>query len=217
MARTIFVTKQYVSGQLTNETSARVNADKLIDDSINTQATKIDNNTTTIAAINSKITTETTQRQSQIGNMAFNSNLKNANDSAVQNLTEAVNATVRLKNDIETAISGVDVQGYQTLQSNINALVTRVNSDNARINAILAGADANFDTFAEIINLIATKDAETAADLAVIRADLEALLSTKMSKVQTSTSSLEYIDANDASKKYRIVIVDGQLAVEDIV
>ena len=38
-----------------------------------------------------------------------------------------------------------------------------------------------------------------------------------MSKVQTSTSSLEYIDANDASKKYRIVIVDGQLAVEDIV
>ena len=216
MARTIFVTKQYVSGQLTNETSARVNADKLIDDSINTQATKIDNNTTTIAAINSKITTETTQRQSQIGNMAFNSNLKNANDSAVQNLTEAVNATVRLKNDIETAISGVDVQGYQTLQSNINALVTRVNSDNARINAILDGADANFDTFAEIINLITTKDAETAADLAVIRADLEALLSTKMSKVQTSTSSLEYIDANDASKKYRIVIVDGQLAVEDI-
>ena len=216
MARTIFVTKQYVNGQLSAETTSRVSADKLIDDSIAIQATKIDNNTTTIATINTKITTETNQRQAQVGNLAFNANLKNPNDSIVSNLTEAVNATVKLKTDVETAIAGVDVNGYQNLQNNINALVTKVNQDNARINTILAGADANYDTFAEIINLITTKDAETAADLAVIRTDLEALLATKMSKVQTSTSSLEYIDANDASKKYRIVIVDGKLTVKAI-
>jgi hypothetical protein len=37
-----------------------------------------------------------------------------------------------------------------------------------------------------------------------------------MSKVQTSTSALEYIDANDNTKRYKIVIVDGQLAVENL-
>ena len=217
MARTIFVTKQYVNGQLTTETNARVTADKAIDDNIALQAGKIDVNTTNIATINSKITTETAQRQSQVGNMAFNSNLKNADSSAVTNLTEAVNATVLLKNEIETAISGVDVSGYQALQNSIAGLVTKVNQDNARINAILSGSTADFDSFAEIVTLVTTKNAETAADLATLKAELEAELATKMSKVQTSTSSLEYIDANDSSKKYRIVIVDGQLAVEDII
>lgn len=217
MARTIFVTKQYVNRQLTTETNARVTADKAIDDNIALQAGKIDVNTTNIATINSKITTETAQRQSQVGNMAFNSNLKNADSSAVTNLTEAVNATVLLKNEIETAISGVDVSGYQALQNSINGLVAKVNQDNARINVILSGSTADFDSFAEIVTLITTKNAETAADLVTLKAELEAVLATKMSKVQTSTSSLEYIDANDASKKYRIVIVDGQLAVEDII
>ena len=217
MARTIFVTKQYVNGQINGESGARIAGDKAIDDNIALQAGKIDINTTNIATINSKITTETTQRLAQTGNLAFNSNLKNADSSAVANLTEAVNATVLLKNEIETAISGVDVSGYQALQNSIDGLVTKVDQDNARINAILAGADINFDSFAEIVTLVTTKNAETAADLATLKAELEAVLATKMSKVQTSTSSLEYIDANDASKKYRIVIVDGQLAVEDII
>ena len=217
MARTIFVTKQYINSQINNEANARVTADTAIENDINTQSSKIAVNATGIAGLNTAITTETTQRLSQTGNLAFNSNLKNADSSAVANLTEAVNATVRLKGEIETAISGVDVSGYQTLQSNMAALVTKVNQDNDRINAILAGADINFDSFAEIVTLITTKDAETAASLETMQADLEALLATKMSKVQTSSSSLEYIDANDASKKYRIVIVDGQLAVEDII
>ena len=217
MARTIFVTKQYINSQINNEANARVTADTAIENDINTQSSKIAVNATGIAGLNTAITTETTQRLSQTGNLAFNSNLKNADSSAVANLTEAVNATVRLKGEIETAISGVDVSGYQTLQSNMAALVTKVNQDNDRINAILAGADINFDSFAEIVTLITTKDAETAASLSTMQGDLEALLATKMSKVQTSTSSLEYIDANDASKKYRIVIVDGQLAVEDII
>ena len=217
MARTIFVTKQYINSQINNEANARVTADTAIENDINTQSSKIAVNATGIAGLNTAITTETTQRLSQTGNLAFNSNLKNADSSAVANLTEAVNATVRLKGEIETAISGVDVSGYQTLQSNMAALVTKVNQDNDRINAILAGADINFDSFAEIVTLITTKDAETAASLSTMQGDLEALLATKMSKVQTSTSSLEYIDANDATKKYRIVIVDGQLAVEDII
>lgn len=217
MARTIFVTKQYVNGQINSEANARITADTAIENDINTQSSKIAVNATGIAGLNTAITTETTQRLAQTGNLAFNSNLKNVDASAVTNLTEAVNATVRLKGEIETAISGVDVSGYQTLQANMAALVTKVNQDNDRINVILAGADINFDSFAEIVTLITTKDAETAASLTTMQSDLEALLATKMSKVQTSTSSLEYIDANDASKKYRIVIVDGQLAVEDII
>ncbi len=216
MARTIFVTKQYVNGQINGESSARIAGDNAIENNITTQTQKIAVNATGIAGLNTAIAAETTQRLAQTGNLSFNSNLKNADSSTVANLTEAVNATVRLKGEIETAISGVDLSGYQTLQSNMAALVTKVNQDNDRINAILAGADINFDTFAEIVSLITTKDAETAAFLATMQSDLEALLATKMSKVQTSTSSLEYIDANDASKKYRIVIVDGQLAVEDI-
>ena len=217
MARTIFVTKQYVNGQINSEANARITADTAIENDINTQSSKIAVNATGIAGLNTAITTETTQRLAQTGNLAFNSNLKNVDASAVTNLTEAVNATVRLKGEIETAISGVDVSGYQTLQANMAALVTKVNQDNDRINVILAGADINFDSFAEIVTLITTKDAETAASLTTMQSDLEALLATKMSKVQTSTSSLEYIDANDDSKKYRIVIVDGQLAVEDII
>lgn len=216
MARTIFVTKQYVNGQINSETNARVTADAAIENSISTQATKISVNTSNIAAVQTAIATETNQRLAQVGNMAFSANLKNADSSAVTNLTEAVNATVRLKDEVETAISGVDINGYQTLQTNIAALITKVNADNERINAILSGADINFDSFTEIVNLINTKDTATNNALQTMRNDLEALLATKMSKVQTSTSSLEYIDANDASKKYRIVIVDGQLAVEDI-
>lgn len=217
MARTIFVTKQYVNGQINSETNARVTADAAIENSISTQATKISVNTSNIAAVQTAIATETNQRLAQVGNMAFSANLKNADSSAVTNLTEAVNATVRLKDEVETAISGVDINGYQTLQTNIAALITKVNADNERINAILSGADINFDSFTEIVNLINTKDTATNNALQTMRNDLEALLATKMSKVQTSTSSLEYIDANDASKKYRIVIVDGQLAVEDII
>lgn len=216
MARTIFVTKQYVNGQINSETNARVTADAAIENSISTQATKISVNTSNIAAVQTAIATETNQRLAQVGNMAFSANLKNADSSAVTNLTEAVNATVRLKDEVETAISGVDINGYQTLQTNIAALITKVNADNERINAILSGADINFDSFTEIVNLINTKDTATNNALQTMRNDLEALLATKMSKVQTSASSLEYIDANDASKKYRIVIVDGQLAVEDI-
>ena len=217
MARTIFVTKQYVNGQINNEATSRITADTAIEKDINTQSAKIAVNATGIAGLNTAITTETTQRLAQTGNLAFNSNLKNADTSAVANLTEAVNATVILKGEIETAIGGVDIIGYQTLQSNMAALITKVNQDNNRINAILSGADINFDSFAEIVTLITTKDAETAASLSTMKGELEALLATKMSKVQTSTSSLEYIDANDATKKYRIVIVDGQLAVEDII
>ena len=216
MARTIFVTKQYVNGKIVEESSARIVGDNAIENDITIQSSKIAQNAQTIANTNAAITTETTQRLAQVGNMAFNSNLKNEDLSAVTNLTEAVNATVRLKGEIETSISNVDIPGYLALQTSINALVTKVNQDNQRINTILAGANIDYDSFAEIVELITTKDAETVADLATIRADLEAILATKMSKVQTSTSSLEYIDANDASKRYKIIIVDGQLAIEDI-
>ena len=94
MARTIFVTKQYVNGQINNEATSRITADTAIEKDINTQSAKIAVNATGIAGLNTAITTETTQRLAQTGNLAFNSNLKNADTSAVANLTEAVNATV---------------------------------------------------------------------------------------------------------------------------
>jgi hypothetical protein len=97
MARTIFVTKQYVTDKINTETSQRITGDAAIDKSINTQATKISDNAITLASVNAKITAETSTRQTQVGNMSFNSSLVNADSSAVSNLTEAVNATISLK------------------------------------------------------------------------------------------------------------------------
>jgi hypothetical protein len=216
MARTIFVTKQYVTDKINTETSQRITGDAAIDKSINTQATKISDNAITLASVNAKITAETTTRQTQVGNMSFNSSLVNADSSAVSNLTEAVNATIRLKGEVDAQISGIDVSGYQAIQNKVAALETKVTSDTNKIEAILLNANVNYDSFAEIVSLINAKDAETAADLAVIKTDLEAILATKMPKVQTSASALEYIDANDNTKRYKIVIVDGQLAVENL-
>lgn len=216
MARTIFVTKQYVTDKINTETSQRITGDANIDLSINNQAIKITNNATDIATVGQKITKETNDRQKQVGNMAFNSALVNEDSSAVTNLTEAVNATIRLKDEVDAQISGIDVSGYQELQNKVAALETKVASDTAKIEAILLNADVNYDSFFEIVSLINAKDAETAADLATIKTDLEAILATKMSKVQTSASALEYIDANDNTKRYKIVIVDGQLAVENL-
>ena len=130
--------------------------------------------------------------------------------------TEAVNAVTRSRLAVEAQIGSLNVESVLALQTTVNALQTKVNSDSQKITNILAGSSIDYDTFAEIVALITTKDAETAADLDVIRTTLEALIATKMSKVQTSNTALEYVDANDASKKYKIVIVDGQLAVEDI-
>ena len=216
MARTIFVTKQYVTDKINTETSQRITGDAAIDNSINTQATKISDNAITLASVNAKITAETATRQTQVGNMSFNSSLVNADSSAVSNLTEAVNATIRLKGEVDAQINGIDVSGYQALQNKVAALETKVTSDTNKIEAILLNANVDYDSFAEIVSLINAKDAETAADLAVIKTDLEAILATKMPKVQTSASALEYIDANDATKRYKIVIVDGQLAVENL-
>jgi cytoskeletal protein RodZ len=83
MARTIFVTKQYVTDKINTETSQRITGDAAIDKSINTQATKISDNAITLASVNAKITAETSTRQTQVGNMSFNSSLVNADSSAV--------------------------------------------------------------------------------------------------------------------------------------
>ena len=216
MARTIFVTQTYVNNKISTETSQRVVADTAIENIISTQSTKIANNTSTIATVNNAITLETSQRQAQIGNMAFHASLVNENLTAVTNLTEAVNAVTRSRLAVEAQIGSLNVESVLALQTTVNALQTKVNSDSQKITNILAGSSIDYDTFAEIVALITTKDAETAADLDVIRTTLEALIATKMSKVQTSNTALEYVEANDASKKYKIVIVDGQLAVEDI-
>lgn len=216
MPRTIFVTKQYVADKINTETTARISGDATVEVNITTQATKISNNALDIASVNAKITAETSARQTQVGDMVFNSALVNADTSAAENLTQAVNASIRLKNQIDSQISGIDISGYQALQTKVNALETKITSDTNKIEAILLNANVNYDSFAEIVGLITAKDAETAADLLTIKTDLETLLSTKMSKVQTSASALEYVDANDATKRFKIVIVDGQLAVESL-
>ena len=216
MPRTIFVTKQYVTDKINTETTSRISGDAIIDTNISTQAQKISDNTLNIASVNAKITAETTIRQTQVGDMVFNSALVNADNSAATNLTQAVNASIRLKNQIDAQISGIDLTGYQALQTKIAALETKITTDTNKIEAILLNANVNYDSFAEIVSLITTKDAETAADLLVIQGELETLLATKMSKVQTSASALEYVDANDETKRFEIVIVEGQLAVESL-
>ena len=89
---------------------------------------------------------------------------------------------------------------FDVLEDKINNFENRLSILNSKINQGIA----------DIVALITTKDA---ADLDVIRTTFEALIATI---VQTSNTALEYVDVNDASKKYKIVIVDGQLAVEDI-
>ena len=51
MARTIFVTKQYVNGQINSEANARITADTAIENDINTQSSKIAVNATGIAGL----------------------------------------------------------------------------------------------------------------------------------------------------------------------
>ena len=216
MARTIFVTKTYVDNKISTETSQRLVADTSIEGSISTQALKIATNTTTIATVNTAISNENINRNAQIGNMAFHASLVDENSAAVTNLTAAVNAVTRSRIEVETLLGATNFADIKALQTTVNALQTKVNSDSQKITDMLANSDINYDTFAEIVTLITTKDATTAASLSGIEATLNALIATKMPKVQTSTSALEYVDANDASKKYKIVIVDGQLALEDI-
>jgi len=216
MARTVFVTKEYVATKLNDETVARGAADGQITGVLTAQSGKLTLATADASAARTSIDIETTNRTAQIGDCVFNASLVKEDGFIAQNLTEAVNASVRIKNDLQTTVSSVDIQGYIALQDQIAGLAQQVTSDKNKIEAILSNSDIDYDSFSEIVNLITTKDAETAASLAVMQASLQALIDTKMDKVQTSTSSLEYIDANDASKKYRILIVDGQLAVEDI-
>ena len=215
MARTIFVTKTKVENSINAEADIRRAKDILIDQDISLYAGKISTNVTDIGTLTTGLSEERNLRLAQIGNLSF-PNLLTSEGTSPNNLTEAINAVVLSKETIATKLEAVDVEGYELLMSDIETIKSNVNKDKATLESILLASNIDYNSFAEIIALISAKDAETAADIAALEGRINLLLADKMDKVQTSESTLEYIDVNDPSKKYKIVIVDGQLAVDEV-
>ena len=215
MARTIFITKESTNIKIEAEQTVRAQVDAQLDSRIGAQATNISSNGTELARLNGLLVDEEGIRNAQIGTMAFPGLLKSDGNSP-NTISEAITAVVDIKNNVQTSLNTIDFEAIDNLKADISILRTAVNADNARLNAILLSSNIDYDSFAEIVNLITTKDTQTAASLAALETSLQTLIDAKMDKVQTSQTALEYVDEQDATKKYKIVIVDGQLALDSI-
>jgi len=218
MAYKYYVTKQFIETKIGEEASIRLARDTEINNSIQVQATQIADANTQASSLASSIVAENGARLAQAGSMVFDPSLKVADtDTGVSNLTEAINSVTKTAINVDTKLSAIDPVKIETLVTDVEALGNTLADLDSKITTILEGADIDVDTFAEVFTLITQKTEDTTTALAAMRTELDELIATKMNKVQDSTSALIYADANtDITDTYKLVIIDGQLAIESI-
>jgi hypothetical protein len=219
MARKFYVTKQFVEQKISDEQGTRLTRDNTINQAIQTQATQIAEAHTQASQLAGSIVAENGARLAQAGDMTFDASLKVADtDTGVSTLTEAINSVTKTAISVDTKLDTIDPAKIETLVTNVEALGTKLASLDTAIETILAGSDVDADTFAEVFALITQKTTDTTDALNAMRADLDAAIEGKMNKVQEDTeTALIYKDANtDITDTYKLIIVDGQLAIESI-
>jgi hypothetical protein len=81
--------------------------------------------------------------------------------SALNSFTSSINTTIKSKLDADAVVSSSaqitisSTTGYTAFSSSLDS---RISTEKGRVDAILASADANYDTFAEIVTLINSVD-----------------------------------------------------------
>ena len=156
-----------LSNDLSDETSYRLDADTLLQSNINAEVTRA---TTAEALLQTNINTEANERMAEDITLQGNIDIE-ATRAQLAETTIATNLATEISNRI-TAVSAEEVSriagdaaGASALSAEISratasegVLQTNINTEKSRIDAILIGASANADNFAEIVALINSVD-----------------------------------------------------------
>lgn len=188
------VTKSYVDSQDSSEQSARQSADSALSGRLDvleadpTTKTYVDGE---VSNLQGQITQEISDRQSAVSS---EQSARQSADSALSGRLDTLEADPTTKTYVDSQDSGLQSQ---------------IDTEKGRIDAILLSADADKDSFAEIVQLINSVDTENDTAFAGYVSSNDAALAQEVSDRQAGDSALsgrlDVLEADPTTKSY----VDG--------
>jgi len=226
MAVKIYTFDSDFDTQINNEGVIRNTNDANIQTAVNVEKTKISNTSSTVAGLNSAISNEVAARSAAGGDMDFGGLTQddgNGTQVAVENITQAINAlnSESLSNEIAVEnTGGSDLTDAYTFISDTN---TVLDPNITKISSLLELSTESENSFKELLDLITTNDVLIDDFLTQLNVDIQAIIETKAKKVQDELTEVFYKDSTtdtnstNYGKKYKIIFVDGNITLEEII
>lgn len=215
--RIFYASNSYLNDRIVAEATTRTNADNTIQTNINTTKSILSGTQVTAAGLSADISNENAIMLAQAGSMNFGG--LTWNDSGTprvpETLTKAINALNTLSLANNTSIStagGQDMIDSATYASKA-ALLSMTNND--KLQAILALSTEDMNSFSELLNLVNNNDIAIASLLSSAQADIDAVVNTKTTQLQTINTTMYYVDKT-TSIKYKLAMSNGNLVLIEL-
>ena len=186
--------KGYVDGLLSSEASARLSADQTLQSNLNAEASARQAADTTLQ---NNINAEASARASAI------SAEQSAREAADQNLQNQINA-------IDSGSSSAVAAEQAAREAADSVLQSAINVEKNRIDAILSAADADKDSFAEIVSLINSIDTENDSAFASYVLSNNAALASEASRLEGLISSEASTRASEITRVEGVISTKEQ-------
>ena len=216
MAIKILTTKSFMDNNVNTEASTRASEDSIIESDLSSKNSSVTTANLNVSSLNTLITNETNARTTFIGTAPDVSGLKLADDiTAASTYSDAIAALYRKQVVIAGAAGGASGAELLAMKNNATANAATALAHKNSVDAILADAHTNFDTFVELYNLTQGNRTNAIDTIAMVKSSFLSDINTKVNRAQTHTSTLTYVDET-TSLTYNLVVDNGALNIVEI-
>ena len=217
MATKILATKAYIDTSVNNEATTRATNDSSISSELSKRTSEVNNSNISVTSVVTAVTNETNARTAIAGSGVDYSGLKLPdNTTSVSNMSQAINALYRKQVSIGSAAKGASSTEASNLLASAKTQAAITDANKTAIDAILLNANSNFDTFIELFNLTSGNRTSVLAAITALQTSLTATAGSKVNRTQTNSNTLVYLDQQNSTSTFKLVVDNGQLTIVEV-